>query len=103
VRAAVAGTGRNVRVADIERPAPALGEVLIDVACCGVCGSDLHSCPSAWLPPGTCAHLAAGSIPCDKIITAIVPLADVPSLISDLQAAATEQVKVLLAPGQPAD
>jgi threonine dehydrogenase-like Zn-dependent dehydrogenase len=49
------------------------------------------------------AHLAAGSIPCDKIITAVAPLADAPSLIADLQAAATEQVKVLLAPGQPAN
>ena len=36
-------------------------------------------------------------------LTLVQPLADVPSLISDLQAAATEQVKVLLAPGQPAD
>ena len=49
------------------------------------------------------AHLAAGGIPCDKIITAVAPLADAPALIADLQAAATEQVKVLLAPGQPAN
>jgi len=49
------------------------------------------------------AHLAAGSIPCDTIITTIAPLADAPALISDLQAASTEQVKVLLAPGQLAN
>jgi threonine dehydrogenase-like Zn-dependent dehydrogenase len=49
------------------------------------------------------AHLAAGSIPCDQIITAVAPLADAPSLISDLQAAATEHVKVLLAPGHSAN
>jgi (R,R)-butanediol dehydrogenase / meso-butanediol dehydrogenase / diacetyl reductase len=42
VRAAVCGADRDLRVVDIERPAPAIGEVLIDVACCGVCGSDLH-------------------------------------------------------------
>ena len=45
------------------------------------------------------AHLAAGIIPCDTIITAVAPLADAPSLISDLQGATTQQVKVLLAPG----
>jgi threonine dehydrogenase-like Zn-dependent dehydrogenase len=49
------------------------------------------------------AHLAAGSIACDKIITAVAPLAEAPSLISDLQAGTTEQLKVLLAPGQPAN
>jgi (R,R)-butanediol dehydrogenase/meso-butanediol dehydrogenase/diacetyl reductase len=43
-------------------------------------------------------HLAAGNIPCEKIITAVAPLADVPSLISDLQAGTTEHVKVLLSP-----
>jgi threonine dehydrogenase-like Zn-dependent dehydrogenase len=170
VRAAVVGTGRSVRVVDIERPAPTVAEVLVDVACCGVCGSDLHMLSAglvtagqvlgheftgvvaglgpgvtgwtagdrvAVLPvvacgqcyacrvgrPNLCeeqgidhgslvydeqdfasalAHLAAGSIPCDKIITAVAPLADAPSLISDLQAGTTEQVKVLLAPGQPA-
>jgi (R,R)-butanediol dehydrogenase/meso-butanediol dehydrogenase/diacetyl reductase len=42
MRAAVVATGRDVRVVDIERPAPTVGEVLVDVACCGVCGSDLH-------------------------------------------------------------
>jgi (R,R)-butanediol dehydrogenase / meso-butanediol dehydrogenase / diacetyl reductase len=48
------------------------------------------------------AHLAAGNIPCDAIITAVAPLADAPSLIADLQAGATGQVKVLLSPGRPA-
>jgi (R,R)-butanediol dehydrogenase / meso-butanediol dehydrogenase / diacetyl reductase len=52
VRAAVVGTGRDVRVVDIERPAPALGEVLIDVACCGVCGSDLHMLSAGLVPAG---------------------------------------------------
>jgi threonine dehydrogenase-like Zn-dependent dehydrogenase len=48
------------------------------------------------------AHLAAGSIPCDKIITTVAPLADAPSVISGLHAGTTEQVKVILAPRQPA-
>ena len=46
-------------------------------------------------------HLAAGAISCDKIITAVAPLADAPSLISALQAGTSEHVKVLLAHGQP--
>jgi hypothetical protein len=40
----------------------------------------------------------AGNIPCDKIITAVAPLADAPSVIADLQAPASQQLKVLLAP-----
>jgi (R,R)-butanediol dehydrogenase / meso-butanediol dehydrogenase / diacetyl reductase len=52
VRAAVVGTGRDVRVIDIERPAPAIGEVLVDVACCGVCGSDLHMLSAGLVPAG---------------------------------------------------
>jgi (R,R)-butanediol dehydrogenase/meso-butanediol dehydrogenase/diacetyl reductase len=52
VRAAVVGTARDVRVVDIERPAPAAGEVLVDVACCGVCGSDLHMLSAGLVPAG---------------------------------------------------
>jgi (R,R)-butanediol dehydrogenase / meso-butanediol dehydrogenase / diacetyl reductase len=52
MRAAVAGTGRDVRVVDIERPAPTVGEVLVDVACCGVCGSDLHMLSAGLVPAG---------------------------------------------------
>jgi (R,R)-butanediol dehydrogenase / meso-butanediol dehydrogenase / diacetyl reductase len=52
VRAAVCGVGRDVRVVDIERPAPAIGEVLIDVACCGVCGSDLHMLSAGLVTAG---------------------------------------------------
>jgi (R,R)-butanediol dehydrogenase/meso-butanediol dehydrogenase/diacetyl reductase len=52
VKAAVAGTGRNVHVVDIERPAPMVGEVLVDVACCGVCGSDLHMLSAGLVSAG---------------------------------------------------
>jgi (R,R)-butanediol dehydrogenase/meso-butanediol dehydrogenase/diacetyl reductase len=52
VRAAVAGASRDVRVVDIERPAPTAGEVLIDVACCGVCGSDLHMLSAGLVTAG---------------------------------------------------
>src|SRR3984957_3014303 len=52
MRAAVVGTDRDVRVVDIERPAPTVGEVLVDVACCGVCGSDLHMLSAGLVPAG---------------------------------------------------
>lgn len=42
MRAAVIGADRGLTVTDIKRPVPAVGEVLIDVRYCGICGSDLH-------------------------------------------------------------
>jgi (R,R)-butanediol dehydrogenase / meso-butanediol dehydrogenase / diacetyl reductase len=44
---------RGVAVVTIDRPAPAAGEVLLDVSYCGVCGSDLHMLGAAeGCPPG---------------------------------------------------
>ena len=34
--------GQPLRVDDLERPEPAEDEVLLRVAACGICGSDLH-------------------------------------------------------------
>lgn len=44
-------------------------------------------------------HLAAGRIPCDRIITTVAPLESAPALVAELRGGATEQVKVLLTPG----
>src|SRR3984957_19181033 len=52
MRAAVVGTGRGGGVVAIERPAPTGGEVVVDVACCGVCGSDLHMLSAGLVPAG---------------------------------------------------
>jgi D-arabinose 1-dehydrogenase-like Zn-dependent alcohol dehydrogenase len=35
---------RPLRVADVPRPEPETGEVLITVQACGVCRTDLHIC-----------------------------------------------------------
>ena len=44
---------RSVAVVTVDRPAPAAGEVLLDVSYCGVCGSDLHMLGAPdGLPPG---------------------------------------------------
>ncbi|MFD0902113.1 2,3-butanediol dehydrogenase [Actinomadura sediminis] len=42
MRAAVWHGARDVRVEDVPVPSPGPGEVAIDVAYCGICGSDLH-------------------------------------------------------------
>jgi D-arabinose 1-dehydrogenase-like Zn-dependent alcohol dehydrogenase len=54
VKAALIGADRALTVTDIERPVPAVGEVLIDVRYCGVCGSDLHmlGLPADLVPTG---------------------------------------------------
>ena len=54
MRAALIGADRALTVTDIERPVPAVGEVLIDVRYCGICGSDLHmlGMPADLVPAG---------------------------------------------------
>lgn len=42
MRAARYYDNRDIRIEEIEDPTPAAGEVLIDVAWCGICGTDLH-------------------------------------------------------------
>lgn len=42
MRAAVLRQGRMVVRDDVAEPVPALGQVLVEVKACGVCGSDLH-------------------------------------------------------------
>lgn len=44
---------RGLAEADLPEPEPGPGEVAIEVAFCGICGSDLHMLPSAAIPPGT--------------------------------------------------
>ena len=51
MRAAVTTDGSGFDVVDLPDPAPAPGEVVVRVAACGVCGSDLKARP--FMPPGT--------------------------------------------------
>ena len=32
----------DIRVVDVPEPKPGLGEAIVDVEWCGICGSDLH-------------------------------------------------------------
>ena len=64
MRAIEVGEDRLLRVVERPSPTPGPGQVTIDVACCGICGSDLHfrDVP-ALFPPGTVpGHEFSGSI-----------------------------------------
>lgn len=59
------GPGRPVVVEDVERPRPGPGEVLVDVAAAGVCGTELHFLDGLLTPgrtPITLGHEVAGVV-----------------------------------------
>ncbi len=50
---------------DMDRPVPAPGEVLIRIAACGICGSDVHGYDGSSgrrIPPLVMGHEAAGTV-----------------------------------------
>jgi 2-desacetyl-2-hydroxyethyl bacteriochlorophyllide A dehydrogenase len=53
MRAAVLEGAGQVAVRDVERLSPAAGEVLVRVAYCGICGTDLHTMLDGWGTPGS--------------------------------------------------
>jgi len=53
VRALEVTDERTLTEAELDDPSPGPGEVLIEVAYCGICGSDLHMLPSPAIAPGT--------------------------------------------------
>jgi D-arabinose 1-dehydrogenase-like Zn-dependent alcohol dehydrogenase len=60
------GVGKPLETVDIPTPEPTHGEVLVKVAACGVCASDLHmidgTLPIRGTPPVTPGHEASGTI-----------------------------------------
>ena len=55
----------HLEIADLPRPIPETGEVLIRVAACGICGSDVHGYDGSTgrrIPPIVMGHEAAGTI-----------------------------------------
>jgi 6-hydroxycyclohex-1-ene-1-carbonyl-CoA dehydrogenase len=67
VRAAVFhGPNRPLAVSEIRDPEPAAGEVLVRVAACGVCHTDLHyidhGTPTFKAPPMVLGHEVAGTV-----------------------------------------
>jgi L-iditol 2-dehydrogenase len=56
---------KHLTIADLPTPAPGAGEVLIRVAACGICGSDVHGYDGASgrrIPPIVMGHEAAGVV-----------------------------------------
>ena len=56
---------RHLELADVETPKPGAGEVLVRVAACGICGSDVHGYDGSSgrrIPPLVMGHEAAGII-----------------------------------------
>jgi len=56
---------KQLEMADFPVPTPGLGEVLVRVAACGICGSDVHGYDGSSgrrIPPIVMGHEAAGTI-----------------------------------------
>ena len=56
---------RQLEITDLPRPEPGPGEVLVRVAACGICGSDVHGYDGSSgrrIPPIVMGHEAAGTI-----------------------------------------
>ena len=56
---------KHLEIADLPEPAPARGEVLLRVAACGICGSDVHGFDGSSgrrIPPIVMGHEAAGRV-----------------------------------------
>jgi L-iditol 2-dehydrogenase len=56
---------RHLELADLPQPSPGPGELLIQVAACGICGSDVHGFDGSSgrrIPPIVMGHEAAGIV-----------------------------------------
>src|SRR5215470_18391876 len=56
---------QRLEVTDVATPKPQAGEVLLRVAACGICGSDVHGYDGSYgrrIPPIVMGHEAAGVI-----------------------------------------
>ena len=56
---------RHLELTEIPAPTPALGEVLVRVAACGICGSDVHGYDGSSgrrVPPIVMGHEASGKV-----------------------------------------
>ncbi|MCY4070864.1 MAG: alcohol dehydrogenase catalytic domain-containing protein [Chloroflexi bacterium] len=65
MKSLVFGGPRKVYFEDREQPRILPGQVLIEVAACGICGTDLHvynGLPAAWPVPGIRGHEFAGTV-----------------------------------------
>jgi L-iditol 2-dehydrogenase len=65
MRALLLSEYKHLEMAELPSPVPADGEVLVSVAACGICGSDVHGYDGSSgrrIPPIVMGHEAAGTI-----------------------------------------
>jgi len=65
VKALLLSRYKHLEIANLPDPMPAHGEVLVSVAACGICGSDVHGYDGSSgrrIPPVVMGHEAAGTI-----------------------------------------
>jgi L-iditol 2-dehydrogenase len=65
VKALLLSEYKHLEIADLPDPRPGHGEVLVSVAACGICGSDVHGYDGSSgrrIPPIVMGHEAAGTI-----------------------------------------
>ncbi|HET6830004.1 MAG TPA: zinc-binding dehydrogenase [Solirubrobacterales bacterium] len=63
MRAVAVGPGQSLEIREVDDPVAGEGQVVVDVAACGICGSDLHMLPSGVLPEGAIlGHELAGTV-----------------------------------------
>jgi L-iditol 2-dehydrogenase len=65
VKALLLSEYKHLEIADLPDPTPGRGEVLVSVAACGICGSDVHGYDGSSgrrIPPIVMGHEAAGTI-----------------------------------------
>jgi L-iditol 2-dehydrogenase len=65
VKALLLSKYKHLEIADLPDPIPGQGEVLVNVAACGICGSDVHGYDGSSgrrIPPIVMGHEAAGTI-----------------------------------------
>lgn len=63
MKAAIYHGVRKIEIEEVARPSPGPGSLLIEMKCCGVCGSDLHSWNGVWeQPPIAHGHEVSGVV-----------------------------------------
>lgn len=63
MKAAVVGADGKLKVADVPTPEAAPGSVVVEVAYCGICGSDVHMLDAGMMPQGSVpGHELSGRI-----------------------------------------
>ena len=65
MKALVLSEYKHLELQDVPQPVPGAGEVLIGIAACGICGSDVHGYDGTSgrrIPPLVMGHEAAGTI-----------------------------------------